>query len=198
MASQPPLTAGSCPTGDDENDPITLVGLVIESAGGLRRRLSPLVEHELGVGGLAFEVLVRLERSPGGALRMSDLAAQTGLTPSGLTRALDRLVEGGLCLRESCASDRRGTFALLTDAGRGRVAETLARHRHEIELLLEDLYSTEEHHALCEAPGTAARPGAPRRGARQRVARSARARGGDTDAQRRRRATEVKARSVSH
>ncbi|HVB06960.1 MAG TPA: MarR family winged helix-turn-helix transcriptional regulator [Acidimicrobiales bacterium] len=148
MAS--PLNAEvRCPTeGLVPDDPITLVGLVFECAGGLRRRLAPTVEQELGVGGQAFEVLVRLERSPGGALRMADLAAQTGLTPSGLTRALDRLVHGGLCVRESCPSDRRGTFARLTPAGSARVAEALVRHRDDIDALLVDLFSDEERGAL--------------------------------------------------
>jgi MarR family 2-MHQ and catechol resistance regulon transcriptional repressor len=93
-------------------------------------------------------VLLRLERSPGGALRMSDLAAQTGLTPSGLTRALDRLVDGGLCVRESCPSDRRGTLALLTPAGHDRITEALSRHRADIDEILTGLYSAEEHDAL--------------------------------------------------
>jgi MarR family transcriptional regulator, 2-MHQ and catechol-resistance regulon repressor len=131
------------------DDPITLVGLVFESAAGLRRNLGPSLEQQVGVGGLAFEVLLRLSRSPGGTLRMSDLAAQTGLTPSGLTRALDRLVATGLCSRESCETDRRVTFATLTPTGRDRISDAVARHSADIDALLTDLYDDAERAVLC-------------------------------------------------
>ena len=134
--------------GHDPSDRITLVGLVIESANGLRRQLAPAMDAELGVGGQAFEILIRLERSPEAAMRMSDLAAQTGLTPSGLTRALDRLVEVGFCSRQNCPSDRRGTFAQLTETGRQRVHEAIARHRADIDELLEGLLNAEEEAQL--------------------------------------------------
>lgn len=129
-------------------DPITLVGLVLEAAAGLRRALAPSLETELGVGGQSFELLIRLARSEGGRLRMSDLAAQSGLTPSGLSRAVDRLVEEGLAERESCPSDRRGTFARLTPLGSERMQEALARHRAEVETLLAGVLDDGERTAL--------------------------------------------------
>ena len=63
--------------------------------GVIERRL----EAESGLSMQWFEVLIRLARSPGQRLRMTDLAAQTILTPSGLTRAVDRLVDAGLVAR---------------------------------------------------------------------------------------------------
>jgi DNA-binding MarR family transcriptional regulator len=106
---------------------ITLVGLVFETAAGLRRALTPALYERIGVGGQSFDILVRLSRSPGGRLRMSDLAAQTGLTPSGLTRALDRLADAALVRREACPNDRRGAFASLTAEGRERMTAALAQ-----------------------------------------------------------------------
>jgi DNA-binding MarR family transcriptional regulator len=132
------------------DDRITLVGLVFESALGLRRHLAPAMEDELGVGGQAFEILIRLGRTPGRAMRMASLAAETGLTPSGLTRALDRLVEAGLCTRESCASDRRGTYAQLTELGEARVGEAIERHRRDIDELLAGLFEPAEESTLLE------------------------------------------------
>ena len=72
-----------------------------------------------------FEVLIRLARSPEHRLRMTDLAAQTILSPSGLTRAVDRLVEAGLVEREACPTDRRSTYAVLTPEGERRVLKAL-------------------------------------------------------------------------
>ena len=45
---------------------------------------APLERH-CDLAGQDFEILIRLARTQGGRLRMSDLAAQTDLTPSGLT-----------------------------------------------------------------------------------------------------------------
>ncbi|HUY07650.1 MAG TPA: MarR family transcriptional regulator [Acidimicrobiales bacterium] len=129
-------------------DPITVVGLVVECAIGLRRRLGPSMEIATGVTGQAFEVLIRLYRSEGSAMRMSDLAVQTGLTRSGLTRALDRLVDGGLCKRESCDGDRRGMFAVLTENGTSRVAEAILHHEREINDLLADALELGEEEEL--------------------------------------------------
>ncbi|MDA8295963.1 MAG: MarR family transcriptional regulator [Actinomycetota bacterium] len=129
-------------------DPITLVGLVLESAAGLRRALAPGLDDQLGVGGQSFELLIRLARSDGHRLRMSDLAHQSGLSPSGLSRAVDRLVEAGLARRESCPNDRRGTFASLTERGIMRMEEALARHRLDVHTLLEGVLSEEEQGLL--------------------------------------------------
>jgi DNA-binding MarR family transcriptional regulator len=125
-----------CSSGEPQEAPwMTLVGLVFETADGLRRALVPGVESELGLGGLAFEVLVRLARTPGARLRMTDLAAQTGLTPGGLTRVVDRLAEAGLVCREACDGDRRGLFTALTPTGQARTAEVLRHHEREVETL---------------------------------------------------------------
>jgi DNA-binding MarR family transcriptional regulator len=131
-------------------DGITLVGLVLESAAGLRRALSPGLEDQLGVGGQSFELLVRLARTAGNRLRMSDLAAQAGLSPSGLSRAVDRLVEANLVVRESCPGDRRGTNARLTELGAQRMHEALSRHRDDVDALLDGLYSPPERAALAQ------------------------------------------------
>lgn len=129
-------------------DPITVVGLVFESAAGLRRMLTPGLAGDIGVGGQSFEILVRLIRSQGGRLRMSDLAAQTGLTPSGLTRAIDRLVDAKLVEREVCPSDRRGAFAILTELGLRKTSEALARHEREVAAVLEGVLEPQEETEL--------------------------------------------------
>jgi DNA-binding MarR family transcriptional regulator len=105
---------------------------------------------EVGVRltGQAFGVLIRLYRSPGESLRMSDLAAQTGLSRSGLTRALDRLVEVGLCERASCDGDRRGTFAVLTECGHNLMDDALVRHEHHIRTILTGVLSSQEETEL--------------------------------------------------
>jgi DNA-binding MarR family transcriptional regulator len=64
-----------------------------------------------------YDVLFTLKEAPDNRLRLSELAEQVLLSRSHLTRLVDRLEKAGLLRRESCPSDRRGTFAVLTEAG---------------------------------------------------------------------------------
>jgi len=106
---------------------ITGLGLLVEAYAGIMARVgSQLAAH--GVASAEFEVLIRLTRSPGQALRMTDLAAQTTLTASGITRVVDRLEQAGLVAREACGTDRRGMFARITDRGLSRVDQILPGH----------------------------------------------------------------------
>jgi DNA-binding MarR family transcriptional regulator len=64
-----------------------------------------------------YDVFRALEDAPHG-LRPRDLGAAVALTPSGLTRLLDRIHAAGLVERKACPSDRRGYVLELTGAGR--------------------------------------------------------------------------------
>jgi DNA-binding MarR family transcriptional regulator len=88
----------------------------------LSRRLQAhlLTQHELSLG--SYDVLVHLAETPGGRLRMNDLADRVMLSRSGLTRLADRLQRDGLIDRVSCESDARGLFAVITQAGRERLS----------------------------------------------------------------------------
>ena len=81
------------------DDPrLTIVGLFVEAYGGLISELGA-VHAAHGLVGTDFDALLRLARSPGRRLRMSDLAAQTRLSTSGITRIVDRLERRGLVRR---------------------------------------------------------------------------------------------------
>ena len=64
-----------------------------------------------------YDVLFTLKEAPDYRLRLSDLAEKVLLSRSNLTRLVDRLEKAGLLRRDACPSDRRGTFAVLTEAG---------------------------------------------------------------------------------
>ena len=146
-----PTTPGPDPEPDLGPDPepcITLAGLLFETAAGLRRSLEPSLACLAGPGAPWFEVLIRLRRTPGNRLRMADLAAQTTLTPSGLTRAVDRLVHLGLVSREACADDRRGAYAALTTEGERVMDDALPRHADAVRELLGGVLPLEEQLTL--------------------------------------------------
>ncbi|MBW4471505.1 MAG: MarR family transcriptional regulator [Stenomitos rutilans HA7619-LM2] len=64
-----------------------------------------------------YDVLWALKEAPDHRLRLSELADKALLSRSNLTRLVDRLEAAELLQRERCPSDRRGAFAVLTEAG---------------------------------------------------------------------------------
>lgn len=131
-----------------DDDRLTLVGLLVESVAGLNDALAPRLRDHSSLSPQSFEVLLRLARSAERRLRMSDLAAQTTLTPSGLTRAVDRLEGDGLVRRRPCPTDRRGSFAELTPEGVRRVDAAVPRHLADIEEHLTGVLSDAERRDL--------------------------------------------------
>jgi DNA-binding MarR family transcriptional regulator len=121
------------------DDPrLTLAGLLLETQAGLVCELGQRLEAESGLSQQWFEVLLRLARSDG-RLKMSDLARQVVITPSGLTRAIDRMEEAGLVRREACPSDRRVSYAALTPKGRRRIETALPKHIEQ----LDEIFTTQ-------------------------------------------------------
>src|SRR3954470_5373702 len=110
------------------DDPrFTAFGLFAEAFTGLTNRFAAQLE-ENRLSAVEFEVLLRLARSPGRRLRMTDLAGQTSLSTSGVTRVVDRMDRDGLVRREACASDRRSSYAVITEDGVARLEEVLPGH----------------------------------------------------------------------
>jgi MarR family transcriptional regulator, 2-MHQ and catechol-resistance regulon repressor len=112
----------------DLNDPrFTAFGLLAEAYTGLSQRFAAQYD-EFRLSSVEFEVLMRLARSPGNRLRMTDLAGQTSLSTSGVTRVVDRLDRDHLVRREACASDRRSSYAVITEEGLARLDQVLPGH----------------------------------------------------------------------
>jgi MarR family 2-MHQ and catechol resistance regulon transcriptional repressor len=110
------------------DDPrFTAIGLFTEAFTGLTARFAQQFEQH-HVSPVEFEVLMRLARSPRNALRMTDLAGQTSLSTSGVTRVVDRMDRAGLVRREACPSDRRSSFAVITETGLERLEQILPGH----------------------------------------------------------------------
>lgn len=86
------------------------------------------IERDLATADLTpfawYDVLAALSEAPDQRLRLHELANEVVLSRSGLTRLLDRIERAGLIVREPCTTDRRGSFAVLTSAGRDAVNRT--------------------------------------------------------------------------
>ena len=127
-----------------EHPTLDTMGMFFEAHGAIVEAASQQMEADHGISGQRFEVLLRLARTSGHRLRMTDLAAQTTLSASGLTRVVDRLVANGLVERTSCPSDRRGSFAALTPAGEALILAALPGHLDQLTDILEGALSPKE------------------------------------------------------
>jgi DNA-binding MarR family transcriptional regulator len=131
---------------DDER--IRGFGLLHEAHRRLDRALNCSLEQTCGISGPFFEVLLRVGRSPGGRLNMSELAEQLGLTSGGTTRLVDRMVAADLVQRESCPSDRRVQWVVLSNAGERKLDEALEIHLQDLQRELFDRLEPGEVAAL--------------------------------------------------
>lgn len=126
------------------DDPrLTTMGLLMEVQAGLRAATEPDLEAH-GLSWSAFDVLIRLARSPARRLRMTDLAEQTTLSNSGLTRVIDRVLGAGLVERIRDDHDKRVYYAVITPAGLERVLGALPSHLDLIEQALTGVLPDED------------------------------------------------------
>ena len=116
-----------------DDDRITAFGLFLEAWTAVSAHVERELEAVAGISSAEYGVLLRLARTPGEHLRMTDLAFGAGLSTSGMTRLVDRLEAAGFVERAACPNDRRGLEAVLTTKGRKLVLKALPTHIASIE-----------------------------------------------------------------
>jgi len=126
---------------------ITTFGRLIEVQSRLERRLGAELESRCDLPHAWFEVLVRLGRSEADRLTMGSLAEQVSLTTGGVTRLIDRMEAAGYVRRAPCATDRRVSYAVLTDAGRAKLDEAAPVHAANLRSVFA-AFSDEERRTL--------------------------------------------------
>lgn len=88
----------------------------------LTRELDAELEAAHGISLSSYEVLWRVNAAGDGRMRMTELAETVLLSPSGLSRLVDRLCQEQLIERVACPGDGRAINATITDLGRTRLA----------------------------------------------------------------------------
>jgi DNA-binding MarR family transcriptional regulator len=101
-----------------------------------------IAEHNISLS--SFEVLSRLALAPKGRLRMTELAHTVFLSPSGLTRLVDRLAQEGLIERHHCEHDGRGLYAAISRKGRTKLEAARASHLSQLRERFLGKFSEEE------------------------------------------------------
>ena len=101
-----------------------------------------VADHGLTIN--QYEALLHLARAEGRRMRRVDLADRLVLTASGVTRMLDGLEQAGYVDRDACPSDRRVTYAVLTEAGLAKLTAASESHVADIRGFFESRFSAEE------------------------------------------------------
>lgn len=100
-----------------------------------------------------YDVLLHLSEAPGRRLRLQELGRRVLLTQSGISRLVDRMAARGLVAREAVRADRRGTYAVLTPAGRGELRRAAPVHLRGVDRHFLQLLTAEEVRVLGRALG---------------------------------------------
>ncbi len=98
----------------------------------LTERIADEMERRTGLPAAWLEVLANLKVEP---KRMNELADDLILSRGGATRLIARMEEAGLVERQVPPTDRRATFAVITEAGREAVERGLPIHLDIVEEL---------------------------------------------------------------
>lgn len=110
----------------------------------LRDRLGRDLQQDSGLTFADYEILVRLSESPDHRMRMSELADLTLSSRSRLSHQIDRMQKAGYVDRQECADDRRGYFAVLTDAGYDTLVAAAPKHVDSVRRRIVDVLTPEE------------------------------------------------------
>ena len=124
-----------------------------EAHSTLVRELSVALVARHGLTVNDYGTLLLLSRAGEEGMRRVDLANRLQLTPSGITRLLDRLEDQGLVAKGACSTDARVSYAVLTEAGQAKLEEARPGHVEDIANRFGAVLSDEEIGTLAELLG---------------------------------------------
>jgi DNA-binding MarR family transcriptional regulator len=119
----------------------------------LTRELSASLVAQHGLTINDYACLLLLSRASDEGMRRIDLANELRLSPSGITRLLDRLEDQGLVGKGACKEDARVSYAILTESGLTKLKEAAPGHISDIENQLAGVLDEEEMRTLTELLG---------------------------------------------
>jgi len=125
-------------------------GSLLGAYAALSRELSASLVATHGLTINDYGALLLLSRAGEQGMRRIDLANQLQLSPSGITRLLDRLEDQGLVGKGECKEDARVSYAVLTEAGLDKLKQAAPGHVEDIDRRLSAALSDEEIRTLGE------------------------------------------------
>ena len=120
----------------------------LEASGRVLHEVGASLKATAGVHFEDYEVLVHLSEADGKRLRMTELSERLLHSQARLTQRVNRLSQRGLVAREKCETDRRGTYAVITDEGMALIEATAPQHVRDVRVALIDLIQPEEREVV--------------------------------------------------
>jgi DNA-binding MarR family transcriptional regulator len=117
----------------------------------LEDHLDQQLQRDSGIPHVYYGLLAWLSEAPGREMRMTDLAEQSKITRSRLSHAISRLEERGWVVRKSCAWDKRGQIAKLTDEGYAFLEQAAPGHVEAVRQAVFDALTPDQVRAFGEA-----------------------------------------------
>ncbi|WP_328720010.1 MarR family transcriptional regulator [Streptomyces sp. NBC_00247] len=122
----------------------------------LEDHLDRQLQRDAGMPHVYYGLLVQLSQSPGGQLRMTELAKDAKITRSRLSHAIARLEKNGWVRREDCPTDKRGQNAVLTEEGHAMLRRSAPGHVAAVRQAMFDRLTHEQVSRLGEIMRTLA------------------------------------------
>ena len=122
----------------------------------LSQLLMRQLDRDLDAHGLNnhdYEILVVLSEAPDNRLRMTELADASSQSRSRLSHQISRMEARGLVRRDNCEGDKRGTFAVLTEAGLEAIERAAPDHVENVRRHFIDRLSPRQLEEIREAFG---------------------------------------------
>lgn len=104
----------------------------------LDARIERDLQRAAGMPHAYYLILAMLSEAPDRSLRMHQLAEHVQASQSRLSHAVARLEDHGWVRREPAPGDKRGQFAILTDAGHERLVEVAPSHAETVRATMFD------------------------------------------------------------
>ena len=113
-------------------------------------RIAQAIQHDTGLSAADYEVLVNLSEAADGRMRAFELGRATQWEKSRLSHHITRLEDRGLVKRESCPTDNRGAFVVMTAAGGKAIEAAAPKHVEHVRRWFIDSLTPDQLDALAE------------------------------------------------
>lgn len=113
-------------------------------------RVDAGLKQEHGLPLSFFETLYLISQTPGGGLRIGDLAQRLRLTVGGTSKLADRIEAGGWIRRDADPADRRVSRLVLTPQGRRTLDAAIQTYATDLAATLDPVLSDSDQQHLHE------------------------------------------------
>jgi DNA-binding MarR family transcriptional regulator len=136
---------------DPDDAGVAAWAALLRTHAAVLRELERDMERAQGMPMTWYDVLLELNSAPERRLRMQELGERAVVSRSRVSRIVDELVQAGLVVREQDPVDRRGSWAVLTPAGRERLRAAAPGYLDGIAKHFADHLTAEERDTIAAA-----------------------------------------------